>query len=118
MTNPFWTLFGIVALALGAIGVVLPLLPTTPFVLLAAFAFAKGSPRLARMLEDHRIFGPIIEDWRASGAIAPKFKAIAMGMMIATLGLSIFLGLAAHILIIQVICMGAAAAYVLSRPNS
>lgn len=117
MTKLIWTACGLIALALGAIGVVLPGLPTTPFIILAAFCFTKGSPRLAAMLDGHRIFGPILEEWRARGAIAPRFKAIAVAMMALTFAVSLALGLPIVILIIQAICMSGAAAYVLTRPN-
>lgn len=112
-----WTSLGLVALALGLIGIVLPLLPTTPFVLLAAFAFSKGSPRLHAAIERHPRFGPILAEWRARGAIAPRHKALAVGMMTATFAASIAASLGATILAVQAVCMGGAALYVLSRPN-
>ena len=113
----FWTGLGALALLVAAVGVVLPILPTTPFVILAAFAFAKGSPRLAHWLENSPTFGPILADWRANGAIAPRYKAIAMVMMVCALGLSIGAGFSVFVLLVQAACMAGAAAYVLSRPN-
>mgnify|MGYP001803308312 CR=1 FL=1 len=117
MFRYLWTLAGLLALGLGVIGVVLPVLPTTPFVILAAFCFAKGSPRLAAMLENHPTFGPMIADWRAKGAIAPKYKMIAVGMMSAAFGISFALGVPGYVLAIQAVCLTGAAAYVLSRPS-
>ena len=118
MTRPFWTILGFLALALGAIGVVLPVLPTTPFVILAAFAFAKGSPRLAAYLENHAIFGPILQDWRTHGAIATRFKVLALAMMLAALAGSAFYGVNTTVLVIQALCISAAAAFILSRPGN
>ena len=65
-----WLLWlaGTVALGLGIVGVVLPGLPTTPFVLLAAACYAKASPRLHRWLRAHRLFGPMVRDWRNTAA--------------------------------------------------
>lgn len=63
-----------VALALGVIGIVVPGLPTTPFVLLAAWAAARGSLRLHAWLRAHRVFGPMIRDWQASGAVSRRAK--------------------------------------------
>lgn len=117
MRRLFWTVLGGFALALAAVGVVLPVLPTTPLVILGAFAFAKGSPRMARILENHRIFGPIIAEWRRYGAIAPKYKAIAIATMIAAFGASLMFGVAPLILIVQGICMICAALFILTRPN-
>lgn len=113
-----WATLGSVALVVGAVGVVLPVLPTTPFVILAAFAFAKGSPRLARWLEQSATFGPIIADWRANGAIRPRYKIAAIVMMGAALVLSAGLGFSRTVLAIQALCMLGAAAYILTRPSS
>lgn len=113
----FWFAIGCLALAAGAIGVVLPVLPTTPFVILAAFAFGKSSPRLQAWLENNAVFGPIIADWKANGAIAPRYKAISLIMMGAVFGLGIAMGFAPLVLIIQAIAITGASAFILSRPN-
>jgi uncharacterized membrane protein YbaN (DUF454 family) len=112
-----WNIIGATALLLGVIGVVLPLLPTTPFVILAAFAFAKSHPAMRQWLVDHARFGPMIRDWEANGAIAPKFKALAVLMMLAAFGLSLALGINAKVLIIQAIVLSGAALFILSRPS-
>lgn len=73
-----WRLAGFAAVALGAVGIFLPLLPTVPFMLLAAFCFARGSPALeARILADPR-FGPHIRAWRANRSISRRGKAAAL----------------------------------------
>ncbi|WP_144098089.1 YbaN family protein [Croceicoccus sediminis] len=69
---------GFVSLGLGAIGVVLPLLPTVPFMILAAFCFARSSPRLEAWLVEHRHFGPHIRAWREKGAISRRGKTAAL----------------------------------------
>jgi uncharacterized membrane protein YbaN (DUF454 family) len=117
IARAMWTGFGLLALGAGVIGVVLPVLPTTPFVILAAFCFSKSSPRLRNWLLTHRIFGALIRDWEATGAIAPRYKAIACCAMVLAFGLSLALGLKPLILGIQAICLGGAALYILSRPN-
>ena len=65
------------ALGLGLLGAFLPLLPTVPFILLAAFCFARSNPRWERWLVEHRHFGPHIEAWRSRGAISRKGKVAA-----------------------------------------
>jgi hypothetical protein len=69
---------GFASLALGALGVVLPLLPTVPFMLLAAFFFARSSPRLEARIVDHPRFGPHVKAWRERGAIGPAGKRAAL----------------------------------------
>jgi len=76
-----WLAVAYVALALGALGVVLPGLPTTPFVLLAAFAAARGSTRLHAWLHAHRLFGPMIRDWERHGAVSRRAKRVAVATM-------------------------------------
>ena len=112
-----WFVVGGVALTLGAIGVVLPLLPTTPFVLLSAFAFGKSTPAYKRWLKHSHLFGPMIADWRTNGAIAPRQKAISIATMAVTFCVSLALSLGAVVLAVQAICMAGAAAYILSRPS-
>lgn len=112
-----WFGAGALSLALGALGVVLPVLPTTPFVLVAVFAFARSAPRLATMLIEHRVFGPLIRDWRARGAIPPRAKAAAVGMMAATFALSLAMAAPPAVLAIQAVFLGSAAAFVLTRPD-
>ncbi|KFN50541.1 YbaN family protein [Arenimonas composti] len=77
-----WLLVAWLALALGVVGIVLPGLPTTPFVLLAAYAAARGSARLHRWLLAHRLFGPMIRDWQASGAVSRRAKWAATVSML------------------------------------
>jgi uncharacterized membrane protein YbaN (DUF454 family) len=113
----FWVIVGTLFLAIGALGLILPVLPTTIFVLLAAFAYAKGSPELRAWLDNNRTFGPMIAEWEAHGAIAPRYKAIAVGMMAAVFGVSIAASLSVTILIVQAACMSLAAAYILTRPS-
>lgn len=113
----FWMSVGAISLALGAVGVILPLLPTTPFVLLAAFAFARSSPRLRSWLTNHSIFGPIIDDWEAHGAIAPRYKVMACSAMSVVLLGSFLGGLSWRLIGVQAVFMGGAAIYVLSRPS-
>jgi len=77
MKRHFYLVAGWLSLGLGAIGAVLPLLPTVPFVILAAFCFARSSPRLEAWLVGHPVFGRHIVAWRDHGAISRKGKVAA-----------------------------------------
>ena len=85
-----WLLWlaGTVSLALGLIGVVLPGLPTTPFVLLAAACYAKASPRLHAWLLNHRFLGPMVRDWEQHRSLTRRTKTVAIGSMVVMVGLS------------------------------
>lgn len=83
-------LAGTVALGLGLLGVILPGLPTTPFVLLAAACYARASPRLYAWLLANPVFGPLICDWRAYGAVPRRAKWLAILTMAVTVGLSVW----------------------------
>ena len=88
---PRWvfTALGFLALGLGGIGVVVPLLPTTPFVLLAAACFARSSPRFHRWLLGSRAFGPMIRRWQADRCVSRETKAVAIGLIGVTFAVSI-----------------------------
>ncbi len=115
--KPVWFVLGLLALALGALGVILPLLPTTPFVLLAAFAFARSSDRWHAWLLGHRIFGPLIEDWQSHGAIDRRTKIIAVLSIVAVFGVSLALDVSPVVLGIQAVVLFAVATFILSRPS-
>lgn len=76
-----WLLAGVASLVLGFVGVFVPLLPTTPFVLLAALCFSRGSSRCERWLLNHPLFGPMVRDWRATRAVPLRAKQLASVMM-------------------------------------
>jgi uncharacterized membrane protein YbaN (DUF454 family) len=101
----FWLVIGILTLALGGLGVVLPLLPTTPFVLVAAFAFANSSDTLHQWLLDHNIFGPLIANWQRYGAISRSAKVLSLLSMVA-----------AFVIAVQALVVGACSLFIISRP--
>ena len=79
---------GLASLSLGIAGVFLPILPTTPFLLLAAAAFARGSPRLAAWMSHHPLFGRIIRDYRDKQGIRLGVKIFAISLLWLTIGIS------------------------------
>ena len=108
---------GLLCVALAAIGVALPLLPTVPFLLLAAFFFANSSDRLHDWILAHALFGPMITDWRESGAIRPRAKKAATLSIAAVFSVSLFLSMPAHVLGIQAIVLGFVLLFIWTRPN-
>jgi uncharacterized protein len=73
--------FAVLCLLLGLIGVVVPGMPTTVFILLAAWAAARSSPRLHAWLLAHRLFGPMLRDWQQGGRVSRRAKRSATLMM-------------------------------------
>ncbi|NCB63388.1 MAG: DUF454 domain-containing protein [Clostridia bacterium] len=116
MRGPLLTVLGLLLLGVGAVGVALPVLPTTPFVLLAAGCFGAGNPRLYGWLSRTRYFGAFLENYRTGSGVEPAVKVRALvwlwGMLILSvlltrsLHLAIFLalvgtGVTVHILMIR-----------------
>lgn len=85
MTHPvlrfIYVLLGLASLVVGIIGAFLPILPTTPLVLLAAFFFSRGSPWLHRKLLTNRFMGGMVRDWQHHGVIGRRAKISATGLM-------------------------------------
>ncbi|WP_146347662.1 YbaN family protein [Falsiphaeobacter marinintestinus] len=112
-----WATLGLLCVALALIGVVLPLLPTVPFLLLASFFFARSSSRLHNWLLSHQTFGPMINEWNTSGAIRPSAKRLATLSIAAVFGISLLFGVPQHVLIIQAVVLSAVLVFIWSRPN-
>lgn len=110
--------FGWVCVALGAIGVVLPIMPTTIFLLLALWAFARSSPRLHTWLLTNPHFGPYIDDWEKHRIIPVRGKVMAVGMMTASAGWLGFGTSAPLFVVIGVVAiLVCVAVYILTRPS-
>ncbi|MFC4309001.1 YbaN family protein [Steroidobacter flavus] len=77
-------IFAALSFALGVIGIFVPGLPTTVFILMAGWAAARSSPRFHNWLENHRVFGPMLRDWRKHGAVSRRAKIMATVMMTAS----------------------------------
>ena len=97
-----FAVIGTVALAIGVLGIVLPILPTTPFLLLAAACYARASSRLYGWLLGQSALGPIITRWRETGSLAPGVKARAIVLVVATFAVSFLLvdGLLVRVLLV------------------
>ncbi|GAA6160499.1 YbaN family protein [Ruegeria sp. HU-ET01832] len=112
-----WAALGLISVALAVIGIVLPLLPTVPFLLLAAFFFARSSSRLHHWLITHRTFGPLIQDWQSSGAIRPAAKRAATVSIAAVFGISVLIAVPIYVLAIQAVVLGGVLTFIWTRPN-
>lgn len=83
-TRWLWLALAYLSIGMAALGVLVPGLPTTEFVLLAAWAASRSSPRLSAWLENHRLFGPLLRNWRDGGVITRRTKlAASLSMLVA-----------------------------------
>ena len=87
-----WIGLGWLFVALGLVGIALPLLPTTPFLLLAALCFSKGSDKIYQWLITHPTLGPPINDWREKRAITRRSKIVATASMLILLVITLLVG--------------------------
>ncbi|SES79474.1 YbaN family protein [Thalassotalea agarivorans] len=91
MSRLLYKIIGLFFVVLACLGAVFPLLPTTPFLLVAAACFAKSSPYLYQKLLDNRVFGPMIRDWQAHRSIGKRAKTVALITMVLAYAWSFYL---------------------------
>lgn len=116
--DAFLTGLGILLVIIGVIGIFLPVLPTTVFLLMAAWCFTKGSPRLNNWLLTHRHLGPPVIEWRAHGVIPARAKILAIVMMSASLTYLIFFSsIPTYVVLTVGGIMVCAATFILTRPS-
>ncbi len=113
----FWFSIAVLALVLGIIGAFLPILPTVPFLLLAALGFSKSSTRLHNWLINHKALGPPIREWQANGAISKRVKIYASLSMVTSIALALFLTVPLKFVSPQVIILILVAFFIWSRPE-
>ncbi|GGE55433.1 YbaN family protein [Actibacterium pelagium] len=113
-----WLLLGLLCVGLGLIGIALPLIPTAPFLLLAAFFFARSSENLHNWLITHPTFGPMILDWQERGAIRPSAKRAATLSVAVAFLLSLLLGVPTKILIVQALALIGVLIFIWTRPSA
>ena len=100
-------------------GVILPILPTTPLLLVAVWAFGKSSPELAEKIRNHRVFGPPVRDWQDHGVISTKAKLLAI-LVMAFMGgwLWMFSSFPVWLTLLIIAVMAGAGVFVGSRPST
>ena len=96
-----WIGLGWLFVILGVVGIALPLLPTTPFLLLASICFSRGSQRMHDWLINHPKLGPLIVNWQTSRTISRSIKVVATLTMAALLALSVYVDIDQRILGLQ-----------------
>ena len=111
-----WVIAGGTALGIGVVGIVVPLLPTTPFLILAAYCFSRGSRRLHDWLLNHRTLGPPIRDWREHRSVSGQAKFSAMIAIALIFALSVVLDAPGWALALQGVILGGVALFLLTRP--
>ena len=122
MTRWLWWLLAYASLGIGIVGIFVPGLPTTVFVLISAYAAARGSERLHAWLLGHPRFGPAIRDWQAHGAVGRRAKWAATWTMLACAAvlLLVMLRFPAHrwwMTALPIACMALVAAWLWRRPE-
>lgn len=117
MKKTFWLMIGLTSFLLGLVGILLPLLPTTPFMLLAAIAFANSYPKLHEWLIKHPHWGGIIQNWRDGGRIDKKSKLIAITFIAIMPLISIILNAPLWAIAIQSVILVIVGTFIFTRPS-
>ncbi|MDO8521513.1 MAG: YbaN family protein [bacterium] len=117
MTKFFLRMFGHIFVILGAIGIFLPILPTTPFLIAALWCYGKSSEKLRQKLLAHPQLGPSLKDWVEHRAIKQKTKVVAMLVLATSLVISLVVITSAVYKIFLVLLYVGIATFILTRPS-
>lgn len=105
-------------MAAGVLGIFLPLVPTTPFLLVALWGFMRSSPRLEHWLRNHKRLGPYVTDWHDHGVVPVRAKVLAITMMTASMvWLALFSAAETYVVVIVGITLSGVAVWLVSRPS-
>jgi uncharacterized membrane protein YbaN (DUF454 family) len=116
--RPLFMVLGFVFVGLGVLGAFLPVLPTTPFLLVALWAFSRSSRRFHHWLYTHPRFGPRLREWHEHGTVPVKVKVSSISAMLVSLAFMVFVAhVKWHVLAMAGTLMLVGAVYVLSRPS-
>ena len=109
--------FAVLCLALGIVGIVVPGLPTTVFILMAAWAAARSSPRLYRWLWNHRLFGPLLRNWAQGGKVSRRAKWSAAIVMAISAAILLLVGPRGTVLGVALASMACVLVWLWRRPE-
>lgn len=113
-----WLVLALSGIGLGTAGAFLPLLPTTPFLLVAAWAAPKGSPALDQWLHDHPRLGPPLLAWRARRAVPRRAKRLTPVLLLISLLVMALAGVPTLVLALMAVFFSALTIYLFRRPDA
>ena len=117
LTRPMYFVAGLVLVGVGVVGYILPVMPGTIFLILAAACFARSSRRLEAWLVNHPKLGPSVNAWRKNGAIPRKIKFIAIGSMVISFAILVVAHVSPEWIALAGVAMLASALFVATRPE-
>jgi uncharacterized membrane protein YbaN (DUF454 family) len=116
--RPLWLGVGLFFVGLGGLGVFVPVLPTTPFVLLASFCFLRSSPRHHAWLRRSRLFGRLLADWDRHHGVRRRTKVVAIALTLAGAGASLWrTGLSGPLAVVLLVLVGVGIAVIVRLPT-
>jgi uncharacterized membrane protein YbaN (DUF454 family) len=113
----WWRMLAGAGVFLAVVGAFLPVMPTVPFLLVAAWAAKRGAPELYDRLHQHHVWGPSLRNWRDQRAISKQAKTLALVSMAASWFLLWFLGAALPVRIVMALVFICVSLFILSRPS-
>lgn len=117
MSKTIYRLAAYTSLAFGLAGILLPLLPTTPFVLLAAWCASRSSPAFESWLMGHSTFGPMIRGWQTRRAVSVRARWMAGGMLLSSWLILVATGSAAFVLALTGLFFLGLMMFLITRPS-